>query len=127
MNRRFCFALDLKDDPALIAEYRKYHEKIWPEIAQGLKHSGVEDLEIYLLGTRMFMIMEVNESFSFEKKAKADQQNAKVQAWEQLMWKFQQALPEAKPGEKWLPCGTYFQARTLAGEAQSARDARLRH
>jgi len=71
MSRRFCFALDLKDDPALIAEYRKYHEKIWPEITQGLKDSGIEDLEIYLLGTRMFMIMEVNQSFSFDKKAKA--------------------------------------------------------
>src|ERR1700732_242040 len=71
MSRRFCFALDLKDDPALIAEYRKYHEKIWPEITQSLKDSGIEDLEIYLLGTRMFMIMEVNQSFSFDKKAKA--------------------------------------------------------
>ena len=102
MIRRFCFALDLKDDPALIAEYRKYHEKIWPEVTQSLKDSGIEDLEIYLVGTRMFMIMEVNESFSFERKAKADQQNPKVQAWEQLMWRFQQALPEAEPDEKWL-------------------------
>jgi L-rhamnose mutarotase len=102
MSGRFCFALDLKGDPALIAEYRKYHEKIWPEITHGLKASGIEDLEIYLLGTRMFMIMEVNQSFSFEKKAKADEQDPKVQAWEQLMWKFQQALPEARPGEKWL-------------------------
>jgi L-rhamnose mutarotase len=102
MTRRFCFALDLKNDSALVADYRKYHEKIWPEVTQSLKESGIEDLEIYLLGTRMFMIMEVNESFSFEKKAKADEQNAKVQAWEQLMWKFQQALPEAKRGEKWL-------------------------
>jgi L-rhamnose mutarotase len=59
-------------------------------------------MEIYLLGTRMFMIMDVNESFSFEKKAKSDQQNAKVQEWEKLMWKFQQALPQSKPGEKWL-------------------------
>jgi len=50
MSRRFCFALDLKDDPALIAEYRKYHEKIWPEITQSLKDSGIEDLEIYLRG-----------------------------------------------------------------------------
>ena len=50
----------------------------------------------------MFMFMEVNKSFSFEKKAKADQQNPKVQAWEQLMWRFQQALPEAEPDEKWL-------------------------
>jgi L-rhamnose mutarotase len=102
MNRRFCLTLDLKSDPGLIAEYRKYHEKIWPEITESIKNSGIVDLEIYLLGTRMFMIMEVNESFSFEKKAKADQQNSKVQEWEQLMWKFQQALPEAKPGEKWL-------------------------
>jgi len=112
MNRRFCFALDLKGDPALIAEYRKYHEKIWPEITQSLKDSGIEDLEIYLLGTRMFMIMEVNASFSLEKKAKADQQNPKVQAWEQLMWKFQQVLPGAKPGEKWMLMERIFKLET---------------
>lgn len=102
MNHRFCFTLDLKDDPTLIAEYRKYHEKIWPEITESIKNSGIIDMEIYLLGTRMFMIMEVNESFSFQQKANADQKNPKVQEWEQLMWKFQQALPRAKSGEKWL-------------------------
>jgi L-rhamnose mutarotase len=102
MNRRFCLTLDLKDDRALIAEYKRYHESIWPEITQSIRDSGIEDMEIYLLGTRMFMIMEVNERFSFETKAKADRQNPKVQEWEELMWKFQQALPEAKPGEKWL-------------------------
>lgn len=102
MTQRFCFTLDLKNDAALIAEYKKYHEKIWPEITASIKSSGIEDMEIYQLGTRMFMIMEVNEDFSFEKKAKADRENPKVQEWEQLMWKFQQALPQAKPGEKWL-------------------------
>jgi len=102
MNRRFCLTLDLKNDPALIAEYKRYHEKIWPEITQSIRDSGIEDMEIYLLGTRMFMIMEVNERFSSEAKARADLQNPKVQEWEKLMWKFQQALPEAKPGEKWL-------------------------
>jgi L-rhamnose mutarotase len=102
MNRRYCFTLDLKNDPALIAEYRKHHETIWPEITESIKNSGIVDMEIYLLGTRMFMIMEVNESFSFEKKAKSDRQDPKVQEWEQLMWKFQQTLPQAKPGEKWL-------------------------
>lgn len=75
MNLRFCFTLDLKDDPALIAEYRQFHEKIWPEISESIRASGILDIEIYLLGTRMFMIMEVNERFSFEKKAKADQSN----------------------------------------------------
>jgi L-rhamnose mutarotase len=94
--------LDLNDDPALIAEYRRYHERIWPEITASLKQSGIEHAEIYLLGTRMFMILEVNEEFSFEDKAKSDAANPKVRDWEQLMWKFQKALPQAKPGEKWL-------------------------
>ena len=102
MTRRFCLTLDLKNDPALIAAYKKHHEKIWLEITESIRSSGILDMEIYLRGARMFMIMEVDEGFSFEKKANADQQNPKVQEWEQLMWKFQQALPEAKPGEKWL-------------------------
>jgi len=102
MSRRFCLTLDLKDDPKLIAEYKRHHEKIWPEITQSIKDSGIEDLEIYLLGTRMFMIMEVNDSFTFDKKAKGDKRNPKVQEWEKLMWKFQQSLPQAKRGEKWL-------------------------
>ena len=100
--RRYCLTLDLKDDPALIAEYKKYHEKIWPEITKSIRDSGIEDLEIYLLGTRMFMIMEVNDTFSFDAKGEADRTNPKVQQWEQLMWKFQSPLPEAKPGQKWL-------------------------
>ena len=102
MTRRYCLTLDLKDDPNLIAEYKKHHEKIWPEITDSIKRSGIEDLEIYLLGARLFMIMEVNDRFSFAAKAEADRNNPKVQQWEQLMWKFQQPLPKAKPGEKWL-------------------------
>jgi len=102
MKRRYCLTLDLKDDPKLIAEYKRYHQKIWPEITRSIKAAGIEDMEIYLLGTRMFMIMEVNETFSFEVKKKADELNPKVQEWEALMWRFQQSLPKAKPGEKWL-------------------------
>ncbi|MGC2420801.1 MAG: L-rhamnose mutarotase [Candidatus Acidiferrales bacterium] len=102
MTRRYCLTLDLKDDPQLIAEYRRWHQRVWPEIIESIKDAGIEDLEIYLLGARLFMIMEVNEHFSFEAKAAADRLNPKVQEWEALMWKFQQALPQAKRGEKWL-------------------------
>ena len=102
MSKRYCLTLDLKDDPKLIAEYKRHHEKVWPEITKSIRDAGVEDLEIYLLGTRMFMIMEVNNHFSFVAKGKADQENPKVQEWEKLMWKFQHPLPRAKPGEKWL-------------------------
>ena len=102
MNRRYCLTLDLKDDPVLIAEYKRHHEQVWPEILQSIRDAGIVSLEIYVLGTRMCMVMEVNEKFSFEAKAAADRSNSKVQEWEQLMWKFQKALPQARPGEKWL-------------------------
>ncbi len=108
INQRFCLTLDLKDDPTLIAEYKRYHDKIWPEITQSLRELGVANMEIYLLGTRLFMIMEVKEGFSFEAKARAERENPKVRDWEKLMWKFQQALPEAKPGEKWVPMERIF-------------------
>lgn len=102
MTRRICFTLDLKDDPALIAEYKRYHAKVWPEITQSIKSAGVVDLEIYLLGTRLFMILEAGPEFSLEAKSKTDAANPRVQEWEDLMWKFQQPLPQAKPGEKWV-------------------------
>lgn len=100
--KRFCFALDLVNDDALIAEYEQYHLKIWPEIYRSIKESGIENMEIYRIGNRLFMIMETLDGFSFENKSKMDAENAKVQEWEALMWKYQQALPMAKEGEKWL-------------------------
>jgi L-rhamnose mutarotase len=100
--KRFCLALDLKDDPALIKKYEEYHKDVWPEIIKSIKEAGIEVLDIYRTGNRMFMIIEANENFSFEKKAAMDAANPKVQEWEKLMWSFQQALPWAKPGEKWV-------------------------
>lgn len=100
--KRYCLALDLKDDPMLIAEYEAYHQKVWPEILKSITDSGIEQMEIYRTGNRLFMIMEVNNAFSFDAKSKADAANAKVQEWETLMWNYQQALPFAKPGEKWV-------------------------
>jgi L-rhamnose mutarotase len=102
MTRRYCLTLDLMDDPKLIAEYKRCHQKIWPEITQSIKDAGIEDMEIYLLGTRMFMVLQVKEDFSFDAKASVERLNPKVQEWEKLMWTFQKPLPEAKPGEKWL-------------------------
>jgi L-rhamnose mutarotase len=98
---RLCLMLDLKDDPNLIAEYRRYHEKVWPEVTQSLRDAGIVQMEIYLRGNRLFMVLDTVEGFSFEAKLKADAQNPKVCEWETLMAKFQQPLPGSKPGEKW--------------------------
>ena len=100
--KKYCLALDLVDDATMIAEYEKYHEKIRPEIAESITSAGISGMEIYRVGNRLFMIMETEDDFSFERKAEMDASNPKVQEWENLMWKYQQALPMAKPGEKWL-------------------------
>ena len=96
--------LDLKDDPDLIKEYKTYHQAgaVWPDITQSIKDSGIREMEIFCAGNRLIMRMVVDESFNFEKKAAADLANPKVQEWEDLMWQFQQALPWAAEGEKWI-------------------------
>lgn len=110
MNR-YCLALDLKDNPALIAEYEFWHrnENGWPEIKRSIIDSGILHMEIYRTGNRLFMIMETDSTFSFEQKAASDGANPKVQEWEALMWKFQQPLAWAKPGEKWVLMNKIFQ------------------
>ncbi len=107
--RRYCLTLDLKDDMALIAEYEKYHTDIWPEIRESITGSGITNMEIYRFDTRLFMIMETDDSFSFDKKAEMDAANAKVQEWETLMWNFQQPLKKALKGEKWVLMNKIFQ------------------
>jgi L-rhamnose mutarotase len=105
---RYCLALDLKEDPQLIAAYDEYHQSIWPEIIESIKSAGIEHLEIYRVSNRLFMILEADANFSFETKAAMDAKNAIVQQWEQIMWEYQQALPIAKPGEKWVLMGKIF-------------------
>ena len=73
--KKHYFALDLKDDEKLIKEYKEYHQAVWPEIIESIKTAGVQDLEIYAVGNRLFMIMTVDDSFSFEKKSAMDAAN----------------------------------------------------
>lgn len=98
---RYCLALDLVNDPVLIAEYEKWHRDVWPEIKASIWDGGIADMEIWRLEDRLFMIMETNAEFSFEKKGAMDAANPVVQKWEELMWKYQAAVPGGKPGEKW--------------------------
>ncbi|MBX3257625.1 MAG: L-rhamnose mutarotase [Chitinophagaceae bacterium] len=109
--KRFCFTLDLVDDPQSIEEYEKWHAPGagWPEVHQADLEAGIINLEIYRTGNRMFMILETNDDFTFEKKKEIDAGTPKVQEWETLMWKYQKAIPWAKPGEKWVLMNRIFQ------------------
>jgi L-rhamnose mutarotase len=116
MSQRYCLALDLKDDPELISEYDRYHEDVWPEITRSILHSGIRDMEIYRVGNRLFMVMEVSDEFSFEAKASADKNDPRVVEWEELMWRFQQPVPTAKPGEKWVQMKRIFKLEQGPGK-----------
>lgn len=106
---RHCLTLDLKDDPALIAEYERHHTAVWPEIRSSILNAGVTAMEIYRFTTRLFMIMETDDSFSFGKKAAMDAADPKVQEWETLMWKYQQPVKRSLKGEKWVLMSRIFE------------------
>ncbi len=110
MSRRVCLALDLKDDPELIARYRQWHAPGGPppEIMKSIRDAGIEEMQIFLTGNRLFMVMDVSERFSAAAKAAADAASPAVQAWERRMEEFQQYLPWAKPGEKWVEMTRIF-------------------
>jgi L-rhamnose mutarotase len=110
--KRYALALDLVNDEKLIAEYERYHQQVWPEILKSIRDAGIIDMEIYRTGNRLLMVMETQDNFSFESKAKMDAENPKVEEWEQLMWKYQQALPTAKSGEKWVMMDKIFSLKS---------------
>lgn len=106
--KRYCQALDLIDNPDLISEYEHIHQQIWPEVKTHILTSGVVDMQIWRIGNRLFMIMDVDDRFSFEKSAQMEQQNPIIQKWEQQMWRFQQATPWTPEGQKWIEMEKIF-------------------
>jgi L-rhamnose mutarotase len=107
--KRFCLALDLKNDADLIASYEDWHKQVWPEIKRSIWDAGVTGMEIYRTANRLCMIMETIDEFSFERKREMDRANPVVQKWEDLMWSFQQPLPHAAAGDKWILMDKIFE------------------
>jgi L-rhamnose mutarotase len=100
--KTFYLALDLKNEPALIDAYEAHHREVWPEIIASIKDSGIDNMKIYRTGNRLFKIIHANDHFSFETKSQMDSENPIVEKWETLMDQFQQRLPWAAPGVKWV-------------------------
>ena len=101
--KRFCQTLDLKDNPELIAEYRRRHSQgeAWTEIIDGIKEVGILEMEIYLVDTRLFMIVETPVNFDWESAMRRLATLPRQQEWEDYMSEFQQAAPGASSDEKW--------------------------
>lgn len=103
-------SVNLRDDPKIIEQYKAYHADAWPEVVEALKHVGILDMKIYLLGRRLFMFMQTEDDFDpnvdFPKYLTL---HPRCQEWEGLMGTFQEKLPEAQPHEKWALMEKVFQ------------------
>ncbi len=109
--RRYVQTLDLRDDPALIAEYRKYHsrEGIWPEILSGIREAGVLAMDIFLLDTRLVMIVELDACDNWNEVMARVAQAPRQSEWEAFVARFQQTSPAASSTEKWQPMERIFE------------------
>lgn len=101
--KRFCQTLDLRENPDLIATYRRLHsrEGIWPEILQGIREVGILEMEIYLLGTRLFMIVEMPQELEWDEVMSRLATLPKQAEWEALTAQYQQAEATATSDAKW--------------------------
>ena len=110
MSRRICLALDLKDDPALIEAYERWHQvgNVPPEVIDSIRVSGIENMEIFRAGTRMFMVIDANDSYSAEEKGQMDAANPHVIDWDRKMRTFQQPIPAAGPDGSWIEMERVF-------------------
>eukprot|EP01083_Nonionella_stella_P050139 133465_1 len=119
MSNKVCFACDLKDDPNLITKYIQHHKEVWPKVKEDIQHQGIENMEIFHTGDRLFMIVTPTEKFttdngdfSWEKSSKVanrDDETVRIlKKWEELMDVYQKRLPFAETGEKWVMMSKIF-------------------
>lgn len=104
--------LDLKDDAAAIAEYRRHHAAVWPEVLKSLRKVGVRQMDIYALGRRLVMLMETKPGFDGDRDfARHNASHPRCAEWEELMKTFQEPPPGAPPGRLWTPMEEVFSLR----------------
>jgi L-rhamnose mutarotase len=119
VSRRYCFALDLLNDAALIQEYRRMHEpgNVWPDVIDHIRARGVESMEIWQRGDRLYMVLEAAEDYPRDvTKAPTQAQNDR---WEAYMSSFQRVLPGLPEGQKWAPMQRVFVLADHAGRSTS--------
>jgi L-rhamnose mutarotase len=109
---RHALALDLRNDAELIEEYERYHREVWPEVIMHLRQQGVVGMEIFRLGTRLFMVLDTDDTtYDAARLAAASLGSPRIRQWEELMWRFQAPTPWTPEGQKWTAMTRLFDLR----------------
>ena len=107
--QEFALTIDLVDDEQAIAEYVRYHAEVWPEVIRDLRSVGITDMRIWLLGRRMFMLMQASDDFEPDRDfARLEAGSPRYNEWQRLMDNFQSRVPEAQPDEHWAAMAKVF-------------------
>ncbi|KAL6045993.1 L-rhamnose mutarotase [Balamuthia mandrillaris] len=123
--KSFAQVLDLKDDPALIQEYKALHQNVWPEVLHALSQIGITKMKIFLLGVHLFMYFEAGDSFDPQRDfQRYTTLTPKANEWDEFMRKYQQKVAEAAEQDWWAPMEEVFDLESqLAAAAASKRDS----
>ena len=117
MSLRYVFTTNLKDDPAVVEAYARHHHDVWPEVQASLRNSGVEQMDIYLLGRRLVMVVETRDDIDYgEVFAAHASSSPRVAEWERLMKSLQEPPPEAGAGDWWVPMQPVFHLNRSTAE-----------
>ena len=107
--KRYCQTLELRDEPEMIEKYVDAHAHVWPEVQEGIREVGILDMQIYRLGTRLFMIMDTVDEFDFAKDNARLATLPRQAEWEAYVAQFQCCDPGAASTEKWQLMDKIFQ------------------
>jgi len=109
MSRRHVLTMNLKGDPGVVETYTRHHRDVWPEVQASLRQAGVEQMDIYLLGRRLVMVVQTHDSVDYRTAFAAHaSSSARVAEWERLMKSLQEPPAEARPGEWWVTMEPVF-------------------
>ena len=106
---RHLLAIDLKDDPAVVEAYKEHHRRVWPEVVRSLMSAGLADLQIYVLGRRLVMLVDLQDGLDVRRAFAAHAaSHPRVTEWESLMKSMQQPVPGSAAGEWWAAMQPVF-------------------
>jgi L-rhamnose mutarotase len=109
---RRCLTLDLKDNPAAIEAYDRYHAEVWPEVLAHLGASGIEDMTIWRRGSRLMMLIETAPDFQLSRLVATADSSTRVKEWDRLMATFQQALSDSDGEGLWQSMSEVFNLKS---------------